>query len=107
MFPEPGGSDEDWDRELTPKELRDAKVSLIALAALMLILSLFFTGCVNAPVAPNLKLPEAPPVKECPRLKMPAVPDQVHLVIEGDMIEADEGGDTLLRGYVRARSLLK
>lgn len=106
MFPEPGPEDY-VERELSPAEVLNAKISLIALVALMLILSLFLTGCINAPVAPNLKLPEAPPVKECPRLKMPAVPDQVHLVIEGDMIEADEGGDTLLRGYVRARSVLK
>lgn len=106
MFPE--SDPEDYiERELSPAEVLNAKISLIALVALMLILSLFLTGCINAPVAPNLKLPEAPPVKECPRLKMPAVPDQVHLVIEGDMIEADEGGDMLLRGYVRARSLLK
>ena len=62
-------------------------------------------GCVNAPVAPNLRVPE--PVKECPRLTMPPVPQKVFLQIDGDKIMSDDGGDMLLRGYVRSRSLLK
>lgn len=62
-------------------------------------------GCVNAPVAPNLRIPE--PVKECPRLTMPPVPQKVFLQIDGDKIMSDDGGDMLLRGYVRSRSLLK
>ena len=66
---------------------------------------LLLTGCVNAPVAPNLKLPE--PVKECPRLSMPPVPQKVYLQIDGDKLMYDDGGELLLRGYVRARSLLR
>lgn len=66
---------------------------------------MFLGGCVNAPVAPNLKLPEA--AKECPRLSMPPVPQKVFLQIDGENLKADDGGDMLLRGYVRARSLLK
>lgn len=70
-----------------------------------LIPFLFMTGCVNAPVAPNLKIPNQ--AKECPRLFMPPVPQVVYLKIDGDKIEADDGGDMLLRGYVRSRYLLK
>jgi len=70
------------------------------------LLPIFFLGgCVNAPVAPNLKLPE--PARECPRLTMPPVPQKVFLQIDGENFKADDGGDMLLRGYVRARSLLK
>jgi hypothetical protein len=66
---------------------------------------LLLSACVSAPIAPNLKLPE--PAKECPKLALPSVPNEVHLTIKGDQIEADAGGALLLRGYVRARSLLK
>lgn len=62
----------------------------------------FLVGCVSAPVAPNLKLPEP---KECPKLAMPPIPQKVFLQIDGDKIISDAGGDLLLRGYVQARSL--
>lgn len=65
-------------------------------------LCLLVSGCVQAPIAPNLKLPE----QTCAKLDMPAIPQSVHLAIEGDKVTADDGGDTLLRGYVRARQLL-
>jgi hypothetical protein len=66
---------------------------------------LFLSGCVNAPVAPNLKLPETQ--KACSTLAMPPVPQKVFLQIDGDKVMSDDGGDMLLRGYVRARYLLK
>lgn len=71
--------------------------------AIAIIWIFTLNGCAATTVAPNLTLPE----KECPRLAMPAIPDQVHLSIEGDKLKADDGGDTLLRGYVRARQLLQ
>lgn len=43
----------------------------------------------------------------CPRLIMPPVDKDVVLIIKGDKITANDGGDTMLRGYVRARQLLK
>lgn len=58
-------------------------------------------GCVQAPVAPNLKLPD------CKKLAMPAIPEHVELVIDGDEIKADAGGKLLLRNYVEARKLLR
>lgn len=102
MFPEPGGSDDEWDRTLTPEEIRNARISIWALAAFILILALYLPGCVNTPV----NLPSAP-AKSCPKLAMPPVPQTAHLKIDGDKVEADDGGDMLLRGYVRARSLLR
>jgi hypothetical protein len=64
---------------------------------------LLLSGCVSAPIAPGLKIPD----KECPTLRMPAIPQKVNLKIDGDKVQADDGGDMVLRGYVRARSLLK
>jgi hypothetical protein len=50
----------------------------------------------------NLK----PPVT-CRKLDIPPVPDKVRLKIDGDKIEADKGGETVLRGFVACRSLYK
>jgi hypothetical protein len=58
---------------------------------------------VQAPIAPNLKIPE----QSCARLDMPAIPQDVSIEIHGDKVTADEGGKVLLRGYVRARELLR
>ena len=76
---------------------------LFWIIAFVLFVSL--NGCISAPIAPNLKIPE--PAKECPRLIMPAIPEHVFLKIEGDKVFSDDGGDTMLRGYVRARQLLQ
>ena len=70
----------------------------------LLWMGIFITGCVSAPIAPNLKIPE----KTCPRLELPPVPEKVNLSIDGDRILiADPGGETVLRGFVQARDLLR
>ena len=69
------------------------------------ILFVSLSGCVPTTIAPNLKIPE--PAKECPRLVMPPIPEHVFLKIEGDKVFSDDGGDTMLRGYSRARQLLQ
>jgi hypothetical protein len=69
------------------------------------ILFVSLSGCAPVAIAPNLKIPE--PAKECPRLVMPPIPEHVFLKIEGDKVFSDDGGDTMLRGYVRARQLLE
>ena len=43
----------------------------------------------------------------CPKLIMPPVADDVVLDIKGDKVTANAGGDVILRGYVRARELLR
>lgn len=78
------------------------------LAFTMVILALL-TGCVEHTVtAPQLdtaldKLATLHPPVECRMLDLMPVPEQAHLVIEGDAVTADAGGEQLLRGYVRCR----
>lgn len=62
---------------------------------------LFLSGCVSAPIAPNLKFPEE--THACRSVALPAIPQHVKLIIDGDKIDADAGGEQLLRGYVSAR----
>jgi len=70
----------------------------------LLMMSLvFLSACAPVQVAPNLRLPES---KACPTLAMPPIADVCTLYIRGDEIVTDACGDSLLRGYVRARSLL-
>lgn len=89
------------------KEEADARVSALSLLGAILLIRVLvgLSACVSAPVAPNLTLP--PIAKECPKKTIPAVPQTVHLTIEGDKVEMDEGGEIMLRNYVRARSLLR
>ena len=93
MFPEP----ED--------PVKEAFLIGILFWVIAFILFVSLNGCISAPIAPNLKFPE--PAKECPRLIMPPIPEHVFLKFEGDKVFSDDGGDTVLRGYVRARTLLR
>jgi hypothetical protein len=68
------------------------------------IVAVVVTGCAPVQIAPNLKLPAT---KACPTLVMPPIGTDCLLDIQGDKVTANDCGDTLLRGYVRARSLLK
>ena len=79
---------------------------------LAVITLLILIGCAPVQVAPNLRLPDIStdknPAKECPKLVMPPVSDDVELDIKGDkIVKLNAGGDVLLRGYARARTLLK
>jgi hypothetical protein len=47
-----------------------------------------------------------PPVT-CRKLELARVPEKVRLQIDGDKVDADAGGEQLLRGYVACRSLYK
>ena len=47
------------------------------------------------------------PAQSCPKLIMPPVGTDCLLDIQGDKVTANDCGDTLLRGYVRARTLLR
>lgn len=99
MWPDsPDFDDDASDESLGTKWLRQIIVVVLAL-----ILALLQFGCVSAPVAPNLKFPEDQ--KACRSLALPPVPEHVRLIIDGDKIEADQGGKLLFRGYVSARSL--
>jgi hypothetical protein len=79
MFPE------DQDREIF--------LFGILLWAVAILLFVSLNGCASP--------------QPCARLIMPPVSNDVVLIIKGDKITANDGGDTMLRGYVRARQLLK
>jgi hypothetical protein len=78
-----------------------AMASLCFLLAAILVIVALLTACTTN-VAP-IKLPE----QQCPKMEMPPVPQHVSLMIDGDKVTADSGGDTILRHYVAARNLLK
>lgn len=85
-------------------------------------INLLLAGCIQVgpkevPVSecPKLKVPECP---KCPTLAapvpqkpiaatMPAIDQTVTIKIRGDNVEADAGGEKLLRAYVQARKLLQ
>ena len=86
--------------------MKDATAEIMGylLFLVCVVVALVMAGCAPVQVAPNLKLPEA---KSCPTLVMPPVGNDCLLYIKGDKVTANDCGDTLLRGYVRARSLLR
>jgi len=91
--------DEKFEEVTTTGEYLTVLFTLVLLVLLFLV-----TGCVSAPVAPNLKFPEQ---KACRTVALPPVPDQVRLIIDGDKVDADQGGEQLLRGYVASRYVFK
>lgn len=83
------------------------------LAAAALLLLALVGGCVRHEVtAPQLDAVVEqvqalqPPVK-CQALALPPVPQQARLLIDGERVDADAGGEQLLRGYVRCYSAAK
>lgn len=75
--------------------------------AIYLTTTLNFSGCV---ILPDL-LEQPPRYLDCPKAikldMLPAVPKTVYIVIDGDRLEADEGGEALLRNYAATRKLIK
>ena len=69
-------------------------------------LNFLLIGCVQAPIAPNLKLPDRSE-KICPKVALPPIGQRVLIDIDGDKITTNADGERLLRGYVLARELLK
>lgn len=68
----------------------------------------FLSGCAQTQVDKVLDISVGQkPAQSCPKLVMPPVGTDCLLDIQGDKVTANDCGDTLLRGYVRARSLLK
>lgn len=85
--------------------MRMGYIGLLALASCAPTVEHQVTAPQLDPIVAQIKAlkPPAP----CRPLDLPPVPDQVHLTIEGDFIGADAGGEQLLRGYVRCRSLYR
>lgn len=61
------------------------------------------------PAAETFHSAEAPSCPKTPKLppEMPAIPDRVRIIIDGDQWELDEGGELMLRAYVDTREALK
>jgi hypothetical protein len=81
------------------------------LAVLSLV---FLSACVptvkhEIPIADKIvdKIAALPPPVQCRRLELPPVPADVVLDIKADKITANDGGETVLRGYVACRSLYR
>lgn len=68
------------------------------------IVAVLTQGC--APKLADISVSQ-PQARSCPTLAMPPVPDDVVLDISGDKVNANQGGEVILRGYVHARSLLR
>lgn len=81
------------------------------------VLSLCFLSACTPTVEHQITVPMAdkivdriaalPPPVQCRKLDLPPVPQDVVLDIKGDKITANEGGETVLRGYVACRSLYR
>ena len=74
---------------------------------------MMLSACVQ--VAPNLKLPEKAPCPKvepvaCPTIpqyKLPPIANEVTIKIRGNSVEADAGGEQLIREYSKAQRLLR
>lgn len=71
------------------------------------------SGCsfslIDAPALPSTPVvcPKAAPAPVvAPKLSLPEIPGKVRIVIDGDNVEADAGGEMLLRAYVEVREAL-
>lgn len=97
------GDCQDFEDDKEPGPPSERRLRLLIVSVLALIFILLQVGCVSAPIAPNFKLPEEQ--KACRSIALPPVPEHVRLIIDGDKVEADQGGELLFRGYVSSRSL--
>jgi hypothetical protein len=89
----------------------DELIEWVAASALFLLcffIAAAVTGCAQTKVdkVVDISIGQKPAIS-CPKLIMPPVGTDCLLDIQGDKVVANDCGDTLLRGYVRARSLLK
>jgi hypothetical protein len=70
------------------------------------VVMLVLHGCTKVDKVVDISLPQKP-AQSCPKLVMPPIAEDCYLDIKGDTVVSNDCGDTLLRGYARARSLLR
>lgn len=75
-------------------------VLLCIVLTCFMILFAVVTGCTTN-VAP-IKVDHA-----CEKLELPPLPQKAVIKIDGNSVDADEGGQTILKYYVAARRILK
>ncbi len=86
------------------RDFLEESVSVLLFIACVFFFLFASYGC--SPKLADISL-NAQKSQSCPRLAMPPVPEDVVLDIKGDKITANAGGEVMLRGYVRARELLR
>jgi len=79
---------------------------LIGLGLILIVALFSMQGCTKVDKVVDISLPQKP-AQSCPKLVMPPIAEDCYLDIKGDTVVANDCGDALLRGYVRARSLLR
>lgn len=76
------------------------------IGAVPLIGGAFFSGCVQVGPKQIGTTSVRHPIAEREHCEMPPIPSVVHISIEpGKPVQADAGGEALLRAYVKAREL--
>lgn len=84
------------------------EVMALGLFVICLMVAFLAQGCANTKVDKVVDISlDKKPAQSCPKLIMPPVGTDCLLDIQGDKVTANDCGDTLLRGYVRARTLLR
>lgn len=84
------------------------EVMALGLFVICLMVAFLAQGCANTKVDKVVDISVGQkPAQSCPKLVMPPVGADCLLDIQGDKVTANDCGDTLLRGYVRARTLLR
>lgn len=74
--------------------------------------TLICSGCrpalVNLPAMPDCPKPVTQEPVQCPALAMPdPIPKVMHITLEPGKVEADSGGEKMLRDYAELRRLIK
>lgn len=84
---------------------------LTALALCVTLIGCVQVGPKTLPVqeCPKLTVPQCPKpaIKSCATYELPGIAETVTIKIRGNVIEADAGGEQLIRNYARAQSLLR
>jgi hypothetical protein len=84
------------------------EVLTLAIGMVAIFVLFFAQGCAQTKVDKVVDISVGQkPAQSCPKLVMPPVGTDCLLDIHGDKVTANDCGDTLLRGYVRARTLLR
>lgn len=86
--------------------MKDAFAEIIGYLLFLacVVTALMLNGC--APKLADISV-DIPQRQTCPTLVMPPIPDDVILDIKGSKVTANKGGEVMLIGYARARTLLR
>ena len=83
---------------------KEDSVTAAAICLAGFFVTLAIAGCTNKLADISVDIPQR---QTCPTLVMPPIPDDVVLDIKGSKVTANKGGEVMLIGYARARTLLR